>query len=149
MGRILNSHNLIGQRPSYSSSSSKEPRPSGRGIQMRVFVNAYGGAKHGTKLKVVSDCPLGNSDCTWTLLPNGMIVSDTNPSLAWNAYGGATHGADITLVNNCRPSNTDCTWTLREDGLMLSNTNLDLAVNAYGGLHHEAPLKLVNNCAKG
>lgn len=110
-------------------------------------INAYGGAKHGTTLKVVSNCPAGNTDCTWTLLPNGMIVSDTDRTLAWNAYGGAAHGANVTLVNNCRPDITDCTWTVRDDGLIVSNTNFQLAVNAYGGVVHEAPLKLVNNCA--
>lgn len=110
-------------------------------------VNAYGGAQHGTQLRVVYDCPPGNTDCTWTLLPNGMIVSDTNPTLAWNAYGGAIHGADITLVNNCQPTNTDCTWTIRPNGLIVSNTNPQLAVNAYGGAQEGASLKLVNNCA--
>lgn len=111
----------------------------------KFLINAYGGAKHGTTLKVVSDCPPENTDCTWSFHPNGMIVSDTNPKLAWNAYGGAKHGADIALVNNCTPNITDCTWSWR-NGMIVSNTNLNLAVNAYGGNHHGAPLKLVNNC---
>jgi hypothetical protein len=76
-----------------------------------------------------------------------MIVSDTDPSLAWNAYGGATDGADITLVNNCRPNNTDCTWTIRGDGLIVSNTNLNLAVWANNtGIRLGDPLKLSSRC---
>jgi hypothetical protein len=110
-------------------------------------INAYGGAKHGTTLKVVFGCPPGSTDCTWTLLPNGMIVSDTNPTLAWNAYGGDKHGADITLVNNCTPDLNGCTWTVRSDGLIVSKRNPQFAVNAFGGAFDGAPLKLVNNCA--
>jgi len=97
-------------------------------------INAYGGAKHGTTLKVVFGCPPGSTDCTWTLLPNGMIVSDSDPTLAWNAYGGAKEGTEVTLVRGCQPNLTDCTWTLRNDGLIVSNTNPQLAINAYGGL---------------
>ena len=114
---------------------------------VKLRVNAYGGAKHGTKLKVVADCPAWHTDCNWTLQSDGMIVSDTDPTLAWNAYGGAQHGAEVTLVNNCRPNLTDCTWTVRNDGLIVSNTNPQLTVNAYGGAKDLAPLVLVDNCA--
>jgi hypothetical protein len=113
---------------------------------VQLQVNAYGGADHGTRLKIVSNCPPGNTDCAWTLLPNGMIVSNTNPSLAWNAYGGARDEAEIVLVNNCQPSLTDCTWTIRPDGLIVSNTNPQLAVKADGGAIDLAPLKLAPNC---
>lgn len=110
-------------------------------------INAYGGAKHGTTLKVVFGCPPGSTDCTWTLLPNGMIVSDSDPTLAWNAYGGANHEAEITLVNNCQPDLNGCAWTVRSDGLIVSKTDPQLAVNAFGGAFPGNPLKLVNNCA--
>ncbi|WHZ26300.1 MAG: hypothetical protein OJF51_001095 [Nitrospira sp.] len=112
-------------------------------------INAYGGSAHGTRLKIVSGCPPKNTDCTWTLLPNGMIVSDSDPTLAWNAFGGARPGAEVVLVNNCQPSITDCTWTVRTDGVIVSNTDLSLAVYPAEGFHHRSPLKLVNwtHCA--
>jgi hypothetical protein len=75
-----------------------------------LAMNAYGGAAHGTVLKLVNNCTPTNTDCTWTYR-NGMLLSDTNPGLAVNAYGGAAHGTVLKLVNNCTPTNTDCTWT--------------------------------------
>ena len=109
-------------------------------------VKADGEANHGARLKVISNCPSGNTDCLWTLLSNGMIISNSDPTLAWIASGGAREGADVTLVRNCQPTNTDCTWTVRNDGLIVSNRNSQLAVKAEGGANDLASLKLAPNC---
>ena len=69
---------------------------------------AVKGAADGT-LTLASGCTPSNTDCTWTYT-NGMLLSDTNPSLAINAYGGADTGSgQLKLVSNCAANNTDCT----------------------------------------
>jgi len=112
-----------------------------------LAMNAYGGAVHGTYLKLVNNCSSVNPDCTWTYR-DGMILSDTNPRLAVNAFGGARHGTELRLVNNCTKENTDCTWTYRK-GMFVSDSNPNLAINAYGGAVNGTSLRLVNNCTEG
>jgi hypothetical protein len=107
-------------------------------------VNAYGGAADGTVLKLVNNCTPNLTDCTWSYR-NGMLLSDTNSSLAINAYAGAANGTVLKLVNNCRSGNPDCTWSYRI-GMLFSDSNSSLAVNAYGGAVNGTVLKLVNNC---
>jgi len=112
-----------------------------------LAMNAYGGAVHGTYLKLVNNCSRVNPDCTWTYR-DGMILSDTNPGLAVNAFGGARQGTELRLVNNCTKENTDCTWTYRK-GMFVSDSNPNLAINAYGGAVNGTSLKLVSNCTEG
>lgn len=109
-----------------------------------LAINAYGGAQHGTYLRLVNNCRSDISDCTW-IYSKGMLLSSRNPSLAINAYGGAQHGTYLRLVNNCRPDVPDCTWTYR-NGMFISSRNPNLAINAYGGAQHGTYLRLVNNC---
>lgn len=109
-------------------------------------INAFGGAKLGTTLKLHQACASSNPDCTWTLRSDGMIVSDKNPSLAINAWNGARHGTELRLHNSCTASNPDCTWTLRSDGMIVSDRNPNLAINAWGGARHGTVLRLHNGC---
>jgi hypothetical protein len=55
-----------------------------------LAINAYGGAQHGTTLKLHNGCSASNPDCTWTFR-KGMILSDTNQALGLNAWGGAAN----------------------------------------------------------
>jgi hypothetical protein len=112
-----------------------------------LAVNAYGGAANGTYLRLVNNCSASNTDCTWHWV-NGMIVSDTNPSLAVlavNVYGAAP-GIYLRLVNNCSVSNPDCTWHYNK-GMIVSDTNPRLAANAYYGATNGTFLRLVDNCS--
>jgi len=111
---------------------------------LSLAVNAYGGAKNGTTLELVSNCTPYNTDCTFTY-HDGMLLSDTNPSLAISAYSGARNGALLELVNNCTPSNPDCVWSFFNGEWL--NTYSGLAVNAYGGAKFGTKLELVNNCS--
>ncbi len=77
-----------------------------------LAINAWGGAKHGTVLRLHNQCQPSNPDCTWTY-SKGMLISDRDPSLAINAWGGAKHGTVLRLHNQCQPSNPDCTWTCK------------------------------------
>ena len=52
-----------------------------------LAINAWGGAKHGTVLRLYRGCLPSNPDCTWTYL-NGMLISDSDATLAINAWGG-------------------------------------------------------------
>jgi hypothetical protein len=108
----------------------------------QLAVNAYGGAKNGITLKLVDNCTAYNTDCTFTY-HQGMLLSDTNPSLAIKA-NGRTYGSTLVLVNNCTPSNPDCLWTF-DHGEWFSASS-GLAVNAYNGARNDATLELVNNC---
>ncbi len=109
-------------------------------------INAYGGARHGTELHLVRNCPIGNTDCMWRFRSDGMIISESRAALAWNAYGGARVGAKITLVNGCPSNNTDCQWDVLPNGLIVSRSNPALAVKALGGPGHVVPLILADDC---
>jgi hypothetical protein len=110
-----------------------------------LVVNAYPAA-NGTYLRLSKDCSTSIIACTTWHWVNGMIVSNTIPSLAVNAYGGAVNGTYLRLVNNCSASNPDCTWHYNK-GMIVSDTNPWLAVNAYGGAANGTNLRLVDNCS--
>ena len=96
-------------------------------------------------LTLANNCA-GNPDCGWTL-PNVMLSSYRNSTLAVNAFNGAVNGRDLKLHNACDPTNPDCTWTFTK-GLILSDTNLTLKINAFGGANQLGPVRLVNNCTQ-
>jgi hypothetical protein len=109
-----------------------------------LAVNAWGGAQHGTVLRLSNACTTNNPDCTWTY-KDGMLLSDRDRGLAINAWGGAAHGGTLRLHNGCSPSNPDCTWTLK-NGVFYSDRNPALAINASGGAANGTELKLYNGC---
>lgn len=109
-----------------------------------LAINAWGGAAHGTVLRLHNGCVETNPDCTWTYR-NGMLLSNRDPSLAINAWGGAGHGTVLRLHNGCQPTNPDCTWKY-QNGMWLSDRNPSLAINAWGGAAHGTTLQLNNSC---
>jgi hypothetical protein len=119
------------------------------GRDRNLAINAWGGAKHGTVLRLHEDCNSNNPDCTWHVVTSRtgrhMIVSDRNPDLAINAWGGATQGTVLRLHNTCRPDNPDCTWH-STGGMIVSDRNPNLAINAWGGAKHGTVLRLNNTC---
>ncbi len=106
--------------------------------------HADGGAKHGSPIKLHSNCNSGNADCTWNWR-KGMIVSRKNPSLAIHAYHGAEHGAQLRLHNNCKSANPDCTWFWKK-GMIVNGGNPSLAFHAYHGAKHGAEIRLHKKC---
>jgi|GEM_PF-2296001 len=115
---------------------------------MRAFdgftMNAWGGAKAGTELKLTTLCTPSNLDCTFTL-HRGRMLSDHDPALAVNASGGALHGGHLKLFRDCPESNADCTWTFK-NGMILSDKNTSLAINAWGGAKEGTDLRLHDSC---
>src|SRR3954454_3606949 len=99
-----------------------------------LAINAWGGAQHGTDLRLHNGCQSNNPDCTWHW-NRGMIVSDRNPNLAINAWNGAQHGTQLRLHNACRPDNPDCTWHYN-NGMIVSDRNPNLSINAWNGAQH-------------
>src|SRR5271166_3293973 len=109
-----------------------------------LAINAWGGAQHGTTLRLYKNCPPDNPACTWSY-HNGMIISDQDPTLAINAWGGAQHGTVLRLYKNCPPDNPACTWTYR-NGMLISDQDPTLAINAYQNAKHGGELVLYKDC---
>ena len=74
--------------------------------------NAYGGARVGTKVTLVDNCPSNKTDCQWDFTPEGFIVSRTNPKLAVraNMRPHFYDQAPLVLVDNCTATWIGCTW---------------------------------------
>lgn len=112
-----------------------------------LAVNAWGGAREGTELRLHNGCSLSNPDCTWSYR-QGMILSDADPTLAVTVSGSTRLGAQLVLTRSCTPSNVACTWTYKR-GEFLSDTNQSFAMNAYGGARFGTDVKLNNACSPG
>jgi hypothetical protein len=109
-------------------------------------INAWGGAKEGTVLRLNNTCSTNNPDCTWNMLDNGMIVSNRDRNLAINAWGGAKVGAELHLTKTCKSNNPDCTWSILDNNMIVSNRDRNLAINAWGGGRQGTVLRLNNTC---
>jgi hypothetical protein len=142
----LSSGDILGVRKVYGRNTSAHGfmLNSDNGANGSLYVNAWGGAAEGTTLKLSNACTATNPDCTWTY-QYGMLVSDTDPTLAINATNGAAEGTVLTLTRACTPSNPDCTWTWSK-GEFLSDRNPSLGINAYGGAQQGTTLKLTSAC---
>lgn len=49
-----------------------------------LAVNAYGGAKNLTALRLVYNCPPNNTDCTWTYAGKAPIIVPDLINLSWS-----------------------------------------------------------------
>jgi hypothetical protein len=110
-----------------------------------LALNAWGGAKEGTVLRLHNKCTVSNPDCTWSY-QNGMLVSDRDPTLAINAWGGAQLGTTLKLTSACTPSNPDCTWTYSK-GEWVSDRNPALAMGAVQAPDVGSTMTLRTSCS--
>ena len=126
------------------------PSPVGKKLHsmkhLKLNINAWGGAKQGTTLRLHGSCPASNPDCKWVFLPDGRIASATNRNLYIHAWGGAKQGATLRLSNNCLLSNSNCKWSVLSDGRIASVTQPNLYIHAWGGAKHGTTLRLNKNC---
>jgi hypothetical protein len=136
---IVGVRNLYGRNPNaHGFMIVNDSNPS-------LALNAWGGAKEGTVLRLHNKCNVSNPDCTWSY-QNGMLVSDKDPTLAINAWGGAKAGTILKLTSTCTPSNPDCTWTYSK-GEWLSDTNTALAIGAVQAVDFGATMSLRSSCS--
>jgi hypothetical protein len=110
-----------------------------------LAINAWGGARHGTILRLHNGCQASNPDCRW-IYRDGMLLSARNERLAINAWGGATHGTILRLHEGCVSTNPDCTWTLRDGMFVSGSRNGRFAINAWDGALHGTVLRLNSEC---
>lgn len=79
------------------------------------------------------------------VLRNGMLLSDTDSSLAVAPYNGAYDGMPLMLVRGCTQANPNCTWIFHK-GMIINGGNTDLAVTIGGGGAQSTPLTLSSAC---
>ena len=108
-----------------------------------LAINAWGGARDGTPLRLHNGCRADNGACTWTYR-GGLLISDGAPGLAIKAVS-LTDGAALVLADGCQRTTPGCGWTYR-DGMFVSDANPALAIAAWGGARYGTTLRLSSAC---
>ena len=108
-----------------------------------LAINAWGGAREGTPLRLHNGCREDNADCLWSYR-GGLLISDRDPALAIKAIGNG-NGAMLVLARGCQRNQQGCGWTYR-DGMFVSDADNALAINAWGGARYGTSLRLSNTC---
>ncbi len=107
-----------------------------------LAINAWGGARDGTALRLHNGCRPDNSDCGWSYR-GGLLISDAAPGLAIKAVNVAD-GAALVLASGCQRTTPGCGWTYR-DGMFISD-GTSLAISAWGGARYGTTLRLSGSC---
>ena len=108
-----------------------------------LAINAWGGARDGTPLRLHNGCRADNGACAWTYR-GGLLISDGAPGLAIRAVRLADGGA-LVLAGGCQRTTPGCGWTYR-DGMFVSDANPSLAIAAWGGARYGTTLRLSSAC---
>lgn len=108
-----------------------------------LAINAWGGARDGTLVRLHNGCRGDNADCTWSYR-GGLLVSDRAPGLAIKAVNVAD-GAQLMLTSGCQRATRGCGWSYR-DGMFVSDADPSLAISAWGGARYGTSLRLSSAC---